>query len=238
MRLQVTLAGRAGPHRPAVDGAQRHAPGRRRCSARWRRTEPAPAGDRRAASSARRSRWWRIEGGVAANVVPDRVELADSTTASPPTAPPAEAEAHVRAGDRPLAGAGRPVRGGRRGRRGRARHRPSADRPRWSSATSWPSKPSWAGPTWPASPSSASPRPTSGPGDATLAHTAGEFVTGAELDAGLRGARRSGATGRRWARRLRRLAAVSHRRSRRGSRTTSEEQRWPSRSGSPPRSSR
>ena len=56
MRLRVTLRGGAGPHRPAVDGPQRHPPARPALLAALDGLRGAPPGDRRAASTARRCR--------------------------------------------------------------------------------------------------------------------------------------------------------------------------------------
>ena len=70
MRAAGHAARRPGPHRPAVDGPQRRPPPGRRAR---RRSTATPSGARcsTAASTARRCRPCRVEGGVAGNVVPD-----------------------------------------------------------------------------------------------------------------------------------------------------------------------
>ncbi len=74
MRLRVTLAGERAHTGPAVDGPQRRPPARPRCSPALEAYEP-----RRPVLQGCRYREAlqavRVEGGVAGNVVPDRVEL-------------------------------------------------------------------------------------------------------------------------------------------------------------------
>ena len=116
---RCALRGRPGPHRPAVDGPQRHPPPRPRCSTAldaYEERRPVLDGcEYREALQA-----VRVEGGVAGNVVPD-LAVAHGQPPLRADRTPAEAEAHVR---ELLA----PVPRGRRRRRGR-RRAPTARRP-------------------------------------------------------------------------------------------------------------
>ncbi len=220
MRIRITLAGAAGPHRSAVDGPQRHAPGRA-AAQRHRRGARAPARRSRAASYHEALQAVRVDGGVAANVVPDRVEIVVNHRFAPDRTP-AEAEAHVRAVVEPWLDDGDTFEvvdvapGARPGARPPAARRPPGPQ-RPGGAT-----PSSAGPTWPASPSSGCPPSTSARVTPTIAHTAGEFVTRGDLDAAFAALDDLPARGRRW-----RPASLdsrsSYRRSRRGSRAAEEQ---------------
>ena len=95
MRLRGHAARRAGPHRPAVDGPQRHPPPRRGCSAIVDGYEERRPGDRRlrvprgAPGGARRGRRGRQRGAR-------RGRASCSTTASRPTARRPRPRRHVR----------------------------------------------------------------------------------------------------------------------------------------------
>ena len=149
----------AGPHRPAVDGSQRHPPPR--CAPAPRRgfeeRRPVIQGcEYREALQA-----VRVAGGVAGNVVPDLATVTLNRRFAPDRTE-AEAADEVRALLAPVLEDGDEVtrRGQRAGRRARS-GQPDPAGARRSSTTS-PSPPSSAGPTSPASPRSACRRATSG----------------------------------------------------------------------------
>ena len=124
-----------------------------------------------------------IEGGVAANVVPDRVVLTLNHRFAPDRSPE-EAEAHVRAVIEPWLEAGDEVEV-MDAPAARSRPPPIRSSGPWSSATDLPveAKLGWTDVARFAE--LGIPAANFGPGDPTLAHTAGEHVTRGELDAGV-----------------------------------------------------
>ena len=183
MRVRITLAGeRAHTARPWMgrNAVHRAAP---LLAALGRLRARAPARAARGCRYHEALQVVRVEGGVAGNVVPDRVELLVNHRFAPDRTP-TEAEAHVREVVEPwldldggdtfevvdVAAGAAPV------------GRPSAHRHADRAATTSTSGPSWAGPTSPASRPWASRRPTSARATPTIAHTAGEWVTRAEIE--------------------------------------------------------
>ena len=198
MRIAGHPRRRAGPHRPAVDGAQRHPPGRPRAR-RAIAASRALSRSSRAASSARRSRPCCIDGGVAANVVPDRCRVTDQ--------PPLRPRPHAGRGRGPRpracwrAVARRPGDALRGRRRGRRRPRPALSHPLVAALVDRNEldrgRQAGLDRRGPVRRARASRRPTSDPVTRPSPTPPASSCTGADLDAVLRGPRRSGAPGRR-----------------------------------------
>ena len=163
---------RACPHAPARGWVATPSTGRRRCWRASRRTRPTSSTST-GSSSASRSRWCGIEGGVAEkhNVVPDRCTITVNRRFAPKYSP-----------RRPRRRCGRCSTAPTTSRSSRRSRRPRPTSPtRWSTSScagsSFRCVPSWAGPTSPASRRAACPPSTSVPATRPSPTPQGEFVT-------------------------------------------------------------